>query len=562
MPIPSIYINLEDDVGKVVQRVKKEKAVQVVLVCPKRCLLLSDSINLRLLKKQADMLGKEIFILTMDERGQTYAVEAGFQLKFLPKAGTRSSISDIRISKPIHAEVSKQEISIVRKVKPQPMNAVVAATVANTVSGIRNFVERKTSPKIVSATALPKIKITDAVYPPQEAAYTNQKRSSIYGKFILGMVVISLLVIVVLNFVVLPKATVAVYPKNEPITRDWDISFSSAIQQVDSEKLILPATKISQTITVQNKFQSQGKREVGNKAAGTVVIYNFTRAPINLKANTTTLLIGSKTYLLVTDAMGIKPTTYKNATTKEVDTASLSAPIEVLAADGGESFNVPAGTRMEVTNQVFGSKPQFLFAKTQTPVTGGTSRFLSVVSSQDIVTAQESLSSQAIGQLTDSMKTQNLAFVEKSYTMENLGFTTDKQANTESPTFQGDLTVKITGLAFNTEDLKKLISDRVTQTLSAGKTLTISSDDQLSYKLKNLDLNNETGVMSVHFEGKAVYTLDVSDISAELVNKSQAQVNEILRSKSEIDKIETTLAPSWQKNFPFFASKIHVYVAK
>jgi hypothetical protein len=35
--IPSIYINLEDDVPKVIARIKKEKNSSLVLVCPKRC---------------------------------------------------------------------------------------------------------------------------------------------------------------------------------------------------------------------------------------------------------------------------------------------------------------------------------------------------------------------------------------------------------------------------------------------------------------------------------------------------------------------------------------------
>src|SRR5271155_2915067 len=98
MPIPSIYINLEDDVSKIVTRLKRQSSRQVVLVCPKKCFLFSDSINLRLLKKQGDLLGKEIFILTMDEKGQLYAQEAGFQLKFLPRSRNSVGFSDIKIS--------------------------------------------------------------------------------------------------------------------------------------------------------------------------------------------------------------------------------------------------------------------------------------------------------------------------------------------------------------------------------------------------------------------------------------------------------------------------------
>src|SRR5262245_33773212 len=103
---PSIYINLEDDVSKIVTRLKHNRAAQVVLVCPKKCQLFADSINLRLLKKQADLLGKEVFILTMDEKGQMYAKEAGFGLKFLPKSMPGRSFSDVRTA---HKPAQPQE---------------------------------------------------------------------------------------------------------------------------------------------------------------------------------------------------------------------------------------------------------------------------------------------------------------------------------------------------------------------------------------------------------------------------------------------------------------------
>ena len=76
---------------------------------------------------------------------------------------------------------------------------------------------------------------------------------------------------------------------------------------------------VNETVNKTDTFQSQGKMQVGNKASGTVKIYNFTCSPLNLKADTTTLTVGSKTYTLLNDIVLLKPTTYSNARTKEVD---------------------------------------------------------------------------------------------------------------------------------------------------------------------------------------------------------------------------------------------------
>jgi hypothetical protein len=66
----------------------------------------------------------------------------------------------------------------------------------------------------------------------------------------------------------------------------------------------------------------------------------------------------------------------------------------------------------------------------------------------------------------------------------------------------------------------------------------------------------------VHFEGKAVAKVDLNNINSELVGKSRDQANEILRNKADVERIEITLAPSWQKNFPWFKEKIEVRVAE
>src|SRR6185503_14608799 len=96
--LKTIYLNLEDDIAKIAAKIKREKADEVVLVFPKKSFLFSDSINVRLLKKQLEPLGKKVSILTMDEMGQMYAKEAGFDLKFLPKSPRPGQFSDIRHS--------------------------------------------------------------------------------------------------------------------------------------------------------------------------------------------------------------------------------------------------------------------------------------------------------------------------------------------------------------------------------------------------------------------------------------------------------------------------------
>lgn len=590
-PIVSIYISLEDDVSRIAARLKKEKHSDIVLVCPKRCLLFADSINLKLLKKQADLLGKQVSILTMDEKGQQFAQQAGFELKTLPKPGKSGGIFDIKpaAQKPVpsqappevrgtpEGQVSGPIASTVRGIKKAAMHlAASAPAVFKESHESETKILEKTLPPALPALSKLKgmpeepltrigVRVKD-IHNEKKAENENVRKSAGNVKYaqrvVAGLIALSLLAILGAVFFVLPRATVAVFPRTEPITRDIiDITANTKTTEPDPQALILPAQKVSETLELTSKFQAQGKREVGNKAAGAVRLYNFSQQPLNLKAATTILSVGNKTYRLVNDIQGLKVTKYKDLKTKEVDESSLDEPVEVVADQGGEEYNLPAGVRMEVTNQVFGSKPQFLFGRTEKAVMGGTSRFISLVTQQDIDASRTALGDQLLKMINDKLISSGLQMLEKAYAVEVLQFSTDKPVNTESPSFTATLKAKITGLAIKPEHLSSLVNDRISQTLSANKSLE-STSQMPDYKLKTVDLAAEQASISVHYEGRAVMNMNLNNITTELVGKNRRQAAEILRSKAEVDRIDITLAPSWQKNFPYLKSKINVYIER
>jgi hypothetical protein len=542
---PNLYLNLEDDVSTIVEKVKKLRSNSLVLVCPKRCFLFNDGINLKLLKKQLDILGKEVFILTMDEKGQAYAKEAGFQLKALPGSQTSSRFSDIK--------VQPSKINTGRQQNTEP----VFETYKEEKGKV--FAENRHNKIVEDIFTKPDIQIFNAEFPSEiKKAFEFKKQKRSNKKITAVIFIFSLLVVMAVFLLVIPKADVIVYPKTEPITRDMEISLGTSVKAPDSSRLVLPAQKFAESMEASGTFQSQGKKEVGSKASGTVKIYNFTKKPLNLKAQTTTLTIGTKNYFLTSDVDSLKPTIFKNVKTKEVNTASLGASFEIVGEAGGESYNLPQGTRIEISNKVFGSNPLTLYAITDSPVSGGVSRFLSVITEQDIANSQESLGNTLLSKAREKLLLKNLTIADKAYAIESADFKADKPANAESPSFGASLKANITGLAFNSDELKKLVNDRISQSLSAGKKLGPENAGVLTYKIKSLDLNGETGVLLVHFEGESVSEINIADLAKQLKGKNKTEVSKILAIRPEIEKIDITLAPSWQKMFPWFESKIFV----
>lgn len=535
--LKTVYISLEDDIEKITTRLKREKSDEIVLVCPKRSFLFSDSINLKLLKKQIDLLGKQVSILTMDERGQAYAKEAGFKLKFLPKSSRKPGFSDVR---------SPMVVTAAEPVKP-------ASGGKETVRKIKKLVKN-----IVPAAVEPDVAVTENIYSDISAGSDTfnlhagmRSRSRFYNRSVLSFIGAALIIIFLLVVVILPKGDVVVYARSEPAARDIEISVSTKIDKADTDKLIVPGTLVDRTLEIRDKFQAAGKRDVGNKAEGKIAIYNLTGKPLNLKASTTTLTLGNATYYLKTD-QSVK-------VSREDGSAAVNVA-DIIAEQGGESYNLPAGTRLEIANQVFGSQPQVLYAKTSAPVVGGTSRFISLISQDDIKNAGVTLTQNIIKQASAELAAKNLIMPEGAYTTNVVEFSTDKPAGTETPTFEGYENLHFTGIAFDKEALSNLVRDRISKTLGGDKKLQDASQDTLEYKVKSTDFAAQIMTVSVHYQSQVLSNVDLGDLKSQIAGKTKQEASEILLSKPEISRVDITLSPAWQQSLPRISPKIHLEI--
>ena len=545
--IKSIYLNLEDDVSKVSSRLKRESASEIVLVVPKKGMLFADSINLRLLKKQADLLGKTVSIMTMDELGQVYAKEAGFEIKYLTKVSGTKSSGDIRFSP--RTESLKKPLMTkrpqVRSAEEKPSQTI-------------KQVIKKVAPIIPAAT----VAIKDSIFPHTEEVKKHNlfqpqiaqelepaRRVTQVQKFVIGFTILSIIVIASLMFIFLPSAEINVFAKSQNVSRDVDVSVNTSTSSPDQTRLTLPATRVEKEFMVNNKFDTLGKKDVGTKAEGTVRIYNFTGKSLNLRAGTTKLLVGEKSYIFESDQNGIKPTT----------SASNSPNSgKIIAVEGGESSNLPTGTRLEITNQVFGNQPQVLYAVVDSPVIGGSSRLISTITQEDLNKAQESLKLQAIEMLKADLNQNGLLLPEKAFTLNATDFIASAQVGTETPTFTSSLKVAISGLAFNSEQLTIMMRERLLTTLGAEVNLQEASKDKLTFGIKDFDLATGFMRMTVHYESGAIASVDTNSIPAQIAGKSKEEASEVLLANDAIAQVDIILSPSWQKKIPRFKQKINV----
>lgn len=549
--LKTIYLNLDDDLAKITAQLTAEKSTDIVLVFPRKSFLFSDAVNVKLLKKQVELLGKEVAIFTMDPLGKQYATEAGFEVKTL--APKKSSGKMDMKSTPIKKSVPEtRKVRIIADDAPTTRMVKKAVPKVSGPARATKPLSRNMAPVVSSASGIKKKEVRSVTV--QQNMYADNslmgdmpvRHRGGWWRILLAVTAAVLIAAVILAVFILPEAEIVIHAKSQPVARDIDFSVT-VNPSAEAGNTTLIGEAVSESLETSDTFTSTGKKEVGSKAQGRVKIFNNTGRALNLRASTTTLTVGDKQYYFNEDQNGLVATQPKDDTTNVA---------EIVAAEGGESFNLPAGTRMEITNQVLGARPQVLFAKTDTALIGGNSRFLSVISETDILKARAALEESILKKYNEKLAASGLTLVDQAYTAEGVVFSPEKPAGTESPSFTAQLSFKLKGLAFKTADLQKAIRDRLKSSLSAGQNLQPESGDVISYQLKNFDGTNGTMTVAVHYESKIRSPLDVDKLISGVLGKDREQAGNLLKLEDGVDSVDITLKPVWQSSIPRFVSKI------
>ena len=378
---------------------------------------------------------------------------------------------------------------------------------------------------------------------------------------------LAMIILLLLAFVILPEADITVYAKTEVLSRDMQITVDSTATSIDSQQLVLPGTKLSNPQQYSQVFQSTGNSAVGQKATGTIQIYNFTGHVLKLGASTTTLTVGSATYHFVSDASNIPATRYFANSTTTVDPSSLGAPVAIIADQAGDAYNLPQNTRIEIKNAVFGSNPQQLYAASATSIAGGISTSQQnsnpIITPSDQADANTALQKQLLAATEQQLLTsKGLTLLDSGANLVNPNINFDHKINDATSSFKGTITGTISGLAFSKLDLVKLVEQRIALSLDPGMYLVtdISSGnaETITESFRSYSSGSGSGVLMVHVDGIIASNVDTSTFTQQFKGKSVAQIQSILAQNPTVQGANIILKPFWVRSAPRFLNKIYI----
>ncbi|GAC1414214.1 MAG: hypothetical protein NVSMB66_7250 [Candidatus Doudnabacteria bacterium] len=528
-----LYLKIDDDVARTVAKISRARSADLTLVFPKGAMVLSNVINLKLLKKQIDLLDKKVTILTNDQSGQRRALEAGFDLMTFEMM--RQGIG------PIKHSVPKQS-------KPEEERFFPPIFVPKPVPLLNKEIYREEQP---IQPEIPKRYPANNFNLPGRPA--NGKKAWFFT-LLLSVILVGLAVLILL-----PEAKITIYAHIQPVSRDLQIVVNKNAKNVDSKNLIFPGSLLDRDEQFSKTYTATGKQDVGIKAQGLVQFYNYTGKTLKFSAKTTTLTLGNNIYRVVNDVGGIKPT--KNFLgTSTPDPATLSKQVSIIADQPGDAYNAPAGSRFEIHNYVLGDEPNKLYAETTAPIEGGISKFMTTITQGDLDNAKSDLRASVLSYArSEILNKEGLVLLDSGAQFETTSVTFDKQANDGAVSFNGQVSGHLKAILFVQSQLEDLVKQRIDRTLNILEQLD-SSRANWSVNFKNTDFIQGQGTLAVKYKGIVESKVDPKEIEAKSRGKGVGDLKEILLSDPKIDGADIVLKPFWAKSLPSLSGRIKVEV--
>lgn len=359
--------------------------------------------------------------------------------------------------------------------------------------------------------------------------------------------VVALIVIALAALFFSREAVVMVWLKNEFISKDIAVTLDSKIAQSQPESLVLKATTTTREVSGTDSLAASGVKQVGEKATGTVTIFNKTDS-IKKFAAGTELRSGQLRFVLDSEvevaSASVSPSSSADSETRVFGKAEAKA----TAAKIGAESNIAANTDLQVGD--FASSTYT--AQTKTDFTGGASREVRVVSQEDRAKLLSTVKTTLLAQATQDFKkeTTNGVSIIPTGKTNVIKSTYDAEVGEEVESVTLDLVLQIEAITYAQDDMKALVASVLQTQLPNGYTLVDQDPSILTDSSQKIatDTAKTKVTLDLNVSSQATPALDLELLKSQLAGKVVSQAESILASTQGISKHTITLYP-WPLRF-------------
>lgn len=531
----TIYVDIDDEITALIDKVKSSDKKIVALVLPKRAAVLQSIVNMKLLKRTADDSKKRIVLITS---------ETGV----LPLAGAVGlHVANTLQSKPAIPSPPKTNDDTVDVKENELDDLEIDKTTPIGVLADEDPIEVDNEDKPLKAGAAAGLKAN------------GKKKFKIpnFDKFRVKVVLGALAVILLGVFwyyatQMAPTANVVIKTDSASIDSELKLTINPTATEINEDGTVIPGNLREVKKTDSETIPTTGQVDKGEKAKGSVSLQNCSQqaGDITIPAGTG-VSTGSLTYI-TTKSVKLDESSF----TGTLVCKTATKDVEVIAQSGGDKYNI-SGDRTFTVSGYSGVK-----GVDSTAMTGGTSVITKTVAQKDIDEARQKIddrSDSARDELLSEMEQTGIIGIRETFATKGqpvVSSSPNVNEDGENVTVKVETTYSLLGI--QKDDLKELIEKNVEGKYDKDKQEILDNGlDEARVVVDEKKPNGEVRV-TIRTSVLAGPRLDEEAIKNEIAGKKKSQSLNSIQSRPGIKEAEISYSPFWVSSTPKKTSKINV----
>ncbi len=550
----TIYIDTEDDITSIIEKLKKSDSPVVALVPPARVGTLQSVVNLKLLQRAAKTSRKKLTLVTSDRA--LIGLAAGLKIPVAKSVNAQAEIPVSEADEMSDSDIidgNDLAIGELAALDDEPSRNLSKKTDSTTAAAVKSI---ETDDKIkndLDADGVP----DDDPAPPEPSPrkkVKGKKKVPNFDKFrkrlfIFGGLGVVLIAFLVWAIIFAPRGTITVQAQTTNVDVSAPVTLSSA--ETDIEKNLLAPIIKQKKNNESIEFTATGTKEIGEKATGTITISIQESA---IPASGLTISAGTQ---VSENARNLRFATNKSVSFPD-ENATVSewrkycptsgnicyVSVDVTAANIGSEYNIPTGSSMTVSGGYS--------AEAKTAFNGGSKETAKVVQQSDIDLATEKLKNQldetkVKEELTSQMGS-DTSVIADSFTIEYGSVASSPAVDQppaagKSPALSVEVTYTLIGVS--NKDVNSLLDAQLNDKIVESSEQKIYSNGFKSFQFKNFQATGSGFSVVVATTGKIGPKLDEDQIKEMAIKKRSGEIRESLTKIDGVSDVEVKFSPFW-----------------
>lgn len=570
-----LYIEIDDEITSVFDKINKLRFKKIYLVIPQRAILFQSAINLKILKRKAEDIEKEIFVITNDPNGFKLAQRIGLQVFDKLEGHEHPSLVNGKIS-------DQNDIT--------PLKASVNS-LSDEAPSRRD--EKKFSISDLIRRAPGGLSILSRRNTIKNEGPSNKKKKDQKGSLVLvapnkkalfSLVGVSVLILGLISYIALPGATLSLTPKSNVIEVTTNVTLADYDRnkaELDTRPTkMIPSYQVSTNIEKVFSYQATGKEFQGKNAQGKVIIKNTspTDWPLIPRTRFQTadgLVFRIDRQITVPGGNAANPGT--------LEVTVIADPLDAFDQPIGERGNLPEGTDFFLP-ALSADNQKKIFAESVGSFGGGETSATKFISADDTAAARAKMEVElreaaeaelkaVIAQRNEEQNT-NLQLLTGRDLVELGKMEISIPQNIEGQkleSFDVKGTVTATGIAYNQDELLSILNNELKVKKNPEKSLASVDEGSITYKIT--EINAVAGKVTITPSIQGIEEFEISPkkengerlikkIKDQIVGKEIQEARDFIQGLPEIEKVEITTWPAWAPTIPSVPDNIDIEIKR